>query len=216
MPFAREIVLKNDIMENLEGNNNMITSYKSIYGWFDWEQLYSFFVQEAPINREVYHLEIGTFLGKSTAYLAQEIKKSGKNIKIYGIDNFFGALDCEAQLEQSTKGGGSFYNQFVQNMTDLDVIDIIHPIISDSKTALDKIGENVMFFSVFIDGDHKPEAVKSDMEIYWPRLEDGGYFSGHDFTAPYETNPLCEVVKEFADKVNKELFVSNVSWLVKK
>ena len=34
---------------------------------------------------------------------------------------------------------------------------------------------------VYIDGDHRYEAVKKDIELWMPKLKDDGILSGHDF-----------------------------------
>jgi hypothetical protein len=48
--------------------------------WFEYPRLYSFFVSSLPDDSAI--VEVGSWKGKSTAYLAVEIINSAKNIKV--------------------------------------------------------------------------------------------------------------------------------------
>jgi predicted O-methyltransferase YrrM len=59
-----------------------------------------------------------------------------------------------------------------------------------SKLAIDDIKEQVDF--VYIDGNHKSEFVREDIELYYPIVKDGGLVSGHDV----EVSLVNNVIKE--------------------
>ena len=48
-----------------------------------------------------------------------------------------------------------------------------------SKDASKYVPKNLDF--VYIDGDHRYETTKQDIEIYYPKVREGGFISGHDF-----------------------------------
>lgn len=50
-----------------------------------------------------------------------------------------------------------------------------------SRDSLYMIDDNLDF--VYIDGDHRYEAVKEDIELYLPKVRVGGMLCGHDFTS---------------------------------
>ena len=64
--------------------------YENIFGWFNsgHKITYDLFVTLCKDDREYNILEIGCFLGRSSMYLAEKIKKSKKNIKLHCVDYF--------------------------------------------------------------------------------------------------------------------------------
>lgn len=50
---------------------------------------------------------------------------------------------------------------------------------------------------VYIDGDHHYDAVRADLEAWWPYLTPGGILAGHDYMPP-EYDDVVQAVDEFA------------------
>jgi predicted O-methyltransferase YrrM len=115
-------------------------------------------------------VEIGSYKGKSTAWLAMG-SKNGKNVKIYAVDPFKSALAIEG-------GGKDNFPDFKKNMEYLEVKDIVIPIVKTSKSAAENFKEPVEF--IFIDGSHEYEDVKMDFELWYPKVIDGGIMAFHD------------------------------------
>ena len=42
--------------------------------------------------------------------------------------------------------------------------------------------EDEYFDWVYIDGNHSYEAVREDLNLWWPKIKRGGHLSGHDYT----------------------------------
>lgn len=136
-------------------------------------------------------VEIGNWLGRSTVMMGQLIKRSGKNIKLYAIDNGLGC--SEAHIQQQIQDAGGNISRFLrQNLQQHGVADVVTSIVSDSvrSTRLFKDGE-VDF--VFIDGDHAFRSVRRDVAAWWPKVKEGGVISGHD----YEKLPVRVAVDTF-------------------
>ena len=66
-------------------------------------------------------------------------------------------------------------------------------IKSLSEEAVGKVPENVDF--VYIDGNHRYEYVKKDIELYWPKIKIGGVLAGHDFKSGEDG--VRKAVKEY-------------------
>jgi hypothetical protein len=67
---------------------------------------------------------------------------------------------------------------------------------------------------VYIDGNHKYDYVKRDLELYYPLVKSSGVIGGHDFRADCEG--LCRAVLEFVDKNNLKLQGFKMDyWMVK-
>lgn len=185
----------------------MINSYQDIQGWFDFEDIYSAVVERAR-DGDVF-IEIGTWMGKSTAFLAQKIKESGKEIKLYAVDTFQGEDSCEFHLQTVKEHGGSIYEAFWQNMIDLKLSDYVTPIISESHKCLEQIPETKFDF-IFVDGDHKADPFKRDFEYFYPVVKKGGIFGGHDYTNSVHVK---NYIDEFEKSSNIPIQRVGASWL---
>lgn len=49
----------------------------------------------------------------------------------------------------------------------------------------------------WLDGNHRYEWVKSDLELYWPLIKSGGIMCGHDYTDNADTCQVMTAVNEF-------------------
>lgn len=189
-----------------------IKNYEDIQGWFDFQDVYSFIVNQVKSanlnNNRVYFCEVGCWMGKSTAYLASLIRDSKCDIKLYVIDNFEGDGSTHFQIDEVKRLGGSFYEQFIKNMNDLNLLDYVTPLKSNSTDGVNLLPNNLFSF-IYIDADHKYESVISDLEAYWPKIHPGGVLAGHDFNGTTE-----RAVMEFSKKYSKEVKRINMSWVI--
>lgn len=115
-------------------------------------------------------VEIGSYKGKSTAWLAMG-SKNGKNVKIYAVDPHKPTSAIEGVGKDSLQ-------DFKKNMKYLEVKDIVTPIVKTSKSAAENFKEPVEL--IFIDGSHEYEDVKMDFELWYPKVIDGGIMAFHD------------------------------------
>ena len=60
--------------------------YEHIAGWFDFQDIYTEAVAKAQENDIL--VEVGSFLGKSTSYILDEIEKSNKKLQFYAVDTW--------------------------------------------------------------------------------------------------------------------------------
>ena len=68
---------------------------------------------------------------------------------------------------------------------------------------------------VWVDGNHRYEWVKSDLELYWPKVKPDGVLCGHD----YVNAGTCEVaraVDEFAANRSRQVELALPSWVIRK
>lgn len=85
-------------------------------------------------------------------------------------------------------------------------------IESDSRTAHNLLPIKE-FDMVYLDGGHSYDGVKSDLQIYYPMVKDGGILSGDDYEYITFDNEECGVVQavnEFAQKIGKIPFINNI------
>lgn len=151
--------------------------YKNIPNYFNFESFYDFIVNR--FSKGIF-VEIGTWFGASTVYLASQIKKNNKDIKIHAVDNFT-ANGSGPILEGIVKeNGGNFYNIFLNNLKDHHVDDIVNVIQGDS-TDSSSLFDSASLDFVYIDANHQYDKVNSDIEAWKTKIKPGGIISGHDY-----------------------------------
>ncbi len=118
------------------------------------------------LKEESVAVEIGSYIGASSLMVGLGLKN---NCKLYCIDTW--------QNDAMTEGNWDTFKQFTTN-TNL-VKNKIAPIKSNSKDAVSQITTMVDF--IFIDGDHSYEGVKTDFDLWFPKLKQGGVIVFHDW-----------------------------------
>jgi predicted O-methyltransferase YrrM len=169
-------------------------------------------------GRMLYHLaqrvtkpivEIGSFCGKSTIWLARGSQIAAK-VPVIAIDNFAGIpprewpKDTVQKFSQPARvvrrGGGSgkkkrprpirpgamkpleIRETFERNIEAAGVADIVTLVPKTSKSALKGAPKKVGL--LFIDGCHDYEGVKLDFDLYSPLVVAGGWIAFHDQSWP--------------------------------
>lgn len=132
--------------------------YTELHGWFDYSHIYERMVREAPLHAKF--VEIGSFKGRSAAFLAVEIMKSGKDI----------TLTC---IDPDTSR--------IHNLR--AVASVVDHITEPSPGAARHFQDDSLDF-IWIDGDHSEQAFRADVEAWLPKLKIGGWMGGHDYDHP--------------------------------
>lgn len=68
-----------------------------------------------------------------------------------------------------------------------------------SSEAVKYIEDGELDF-IYIDGNHRYKYVKKDLELYYPKVKDGGWIAGHDYKRVEKG--VIKAVNEFFDEVN--------------
>jgi hypothetical protein len=145
-------------------------------GYFTYPNLYFAAVRHFPTNS--HFVEVGCWKGRSAAFMAVEIHNSGKSIQFDCVDTWNGSVTEEPHQNDSWVKSGTLYERFLSN-TDR-VKHIITPKRGDSVEVASTYEDNSLDF-VFIDGDHRYECVKADIEAWLPKMKSGSILAGHDY-----------------------------------
>lgn len=83
-------------------------------------------------------------------------------------------------------------------------------IIKDFSVEGSQRFEDGYFDFIYIDAAHDYDSVKDDLEAWWPKLKEGGIFSGHDYFPDIRIwrGKACGVyqaVNEFAEKLGTQV-----------
>lgn len=142
--------------------------YQTIEGWFSEEDaaFYKFAIDS--VDGPAHFVELGSYKGRSSAFMAVEIANSNKDIK----------FDCIDLWLPNLMYGDLDFVTFKQNMSTLV---LYHNPIKMEMNAASKFYEDNSLDMVFIDADHSYEAVKNDIAMWLPKVKIGGMLAGHDF-----------------------------------
>jgi predicted O-methyltransferase YrrM len=123
-------------------------------------------------------LEIGSWQGKSTSYLARGVKDSA-NGHLFAVDHFKGNVGKE-HLYNIEGDSGALKERFERNMRSLGLHDVITLIPYPSEHAYSYLADRRLRF-LFIDGDHTEAGVTRDIELFCPLVLAGGIVVFDDF-----------------------------------
>ncbi|WP_263408895.1 class I SAM-dependent methyltransferase [Terriglobus tenax] len=153
-------------------------TYKDIPNHFSFEDVYDLVLNEAPDG--AVFVEIGTWLGASSAYMASKIRQGNRDVTMYAIDNFTAEGSNAPLPQQAMEFGGSFFHVFRENLAKCGVADMVKPIVGDSTDTAKQFEDGSLDF-VYIDACHQYKKVKQDIEAWLPKVKPGGTIAGHDY-----------------------------------
>lgn len=144
----------------------------------------SFVQQSAKVATPVHYVEIGSWRGRSTAYMAVEIANSNKNIRFDAVDTWAGSQDEPEHQNDPAVVNDTLYNEFLANLKPVE--QYVNPVRMTSLAAAAIYADNSLDF-VFIDAQHDYDSVRADILAWWPKVKLGGIIAGHDYnTGPDE------------------------------
>lgn len=159
--------------------------------WFTYAALYQNVVKHFPSGS--HFVEVGSWKGKSSVFMAVEIINSGKQIKFDCVDIWTdAALNNSGYDDVRDVSSDTFYNLFLDNIE--PVKHIITPIRMCSWECA-KLYEDRSLDFVFIDGDHSYEGVTRDLAAWYPKIKQGGVLAGHDYAwTPHIQQAVSELL----------------------
>ena len=154
----------------------------SVEGWLSDAQGRALFRAAAATTGRGAIVEIGSWKGRSTTWLASGARLAGR--RVYAIDPHHRSREYP---DAETK------NEFLANLARNGLTAVVEPMVMSSEEAASRIVDPVEL--LFIDGDHSYEAVRRDAELWLPRLIDGGTVMFHDVATAAYSGPR-RVVRE--------------------
>jgi len=182
---------------------------QKIEGWLTKKESKLLYELSNNYNGKGAIVEIGSWKGKSTIYLAWGSKKGKKN-KVYAIDPHSGSLEHKEEL-----GKVWTFEDFKKNIKKGKVNDIISPIVNTSENASKEFKKKVGI--LFIDGSHEYKDVKNDFKNWFNKIENNGIIAFHDVFNVFFNGPTFFLMKEIL--TNKKIydlkFVDSIMFLKK-
>jgi hypothetical protein len=131
-------------------------------------------------------VEVGSWKGWSTQLMASLIKPHGG--EIFAVDNWRGSADdwnVKAAREQD------IFSIFRYNMRELNLMDVIHPLVMDSVKAAEIFKDDSVDM-VFIDANHRLKNTREDILNWMPKIQAPGIICGHDCEGYYSEFPVVK------------------------
>ena len=158
----------------------LIRKFRHIQGFLHPEEGFTLmkFAEEGPGTGEI--VEIGSWMGKSTAWLAIGAQKKS-NAKVTAIDHFKGSPEHQPGQPFSSeelKQNGTTFHKFIENINSLGLIDYVDTIIATSEEAVKNWTKTIRL--LFIDGNHSYENTKQDFCLWFPFVCNKGIICFHD------------------------------------
>ena len=148
-------------------------NYHKIPGWFNYSEMYDLAIEHMPKDGKI--LEIGCFLGKSTSYLLTNLCNAGReDVTVWALDTFKGSSE-HTFINHWVGVDGSFKQQTAEHLKYFIGRNQCHLIESrsDDEKTIASFDDN-FFDMIMVDGAHEYDAVKDDVNNWWPKLKDDG------------------------------------------
>ena len=130
-------------------------------------------VKKRNNNNILIGAEIGVKIGKNAKSILINIPMK----KLYLIDPY---QQCFERGFLWKNRYSDFFNEAKNNLSQFKEKTIF--VKKKSEDAIDDVPNDLDF--VYIDGNHTFRYVKKDIELYYPKVKDGGVIGGHDIHSP--------------------------------
>lgn len=163
--------------------------------WFTYPDFYSQMVSYFVDGS--HFVEVGSWKGRSSSYMAVEIINSKKKIRFDCVDTWDGSAEhidpnSYAFNPKILEDPNWLYEEFLKNVS--PVQEIINPVRKKSNLASFDYDDRSLDF-VFIDAGHSYENVKEDITSWFPKIKIGGFIAGHDYNPKWPS--VVRAVDEF-------------------
>lgn len=147
-----------------------------IEGWLSEAQGRALHAAAAACSGRGAIVEIGSWKGRSTVWLAHGAGKAGQ--KVHAVDPHVGSREDpdERTLEA-----------FLANLDRAGAASFVEPLVMTSADAVHRIPGPVEL--LFVDGDHSPAGARSDADLWLSRVIEGGTVMFHDVATSGYSGP---------------------------
>ncbi|MBI5766068.1 class I SAM-dependent methyltransferase, partial [Candidatus Falkowbacteria bacterium] len=119
-------------------------------------------------------------VGVGTGDYSEAILKNGRFSTVYSVDSWL-EFDREVYKDMNNvpqKEQDKRYRFVLKRLRRFGKRNSVLRMASEQAVTLFK--DDTLDF-IYVDANHSYEVCKKDMELWWPKLREGGIFAGHDF-----------------------------------
>ncbi len=171
------------------------------HGWFVNGPQLEALIKNHPIKVVI---EIGSWLGASTRFIAWNLPKDGK---VYAVDHWLGSEEHQPGQPAHLPVLPVLYEQFLSNVIHEKLTGKIIPIRMKSLDAAQYL-QPIAADLVYIDASHDTASVLADLNAWYPFVRGHGYICGDDWIWP----PIQLAVEQFAKEQGLTIEASGNFW----
>jgi predicted O-methyltransferase YrrM len=164
------------VIESRAARDRARVAAAMVEGWLNELQGAALFDAAASCTGRGAIVEIGSWKGRSTVWLASGARLAGQHV--FAVDPH---VDSREDPAARTLG------EFEANLQRAGVTDVVRPVVMTSEQAARAIDGPVEV--LFVDGDHSDAGSEADAGLWLPRLVDGGTVLMHDVANASYTGP---------------------------
>lgn len=185
-----------NIFNKFSGNKQLQHYAHTVEGFFNVGDFEYYKKVVANATDASHFVEVGSYKGRSSSYMAVEIANSKKQITFDCVDTWQGSEEHqEGQLFQDIDVvNNRLYDVFLKNMEPVKGLYNTKRMSSIEAAAT---YADASIDMVFIDAAHDYDSVHADILAWSPKVKSGGIISGHDFPHP----PVRRAVNELLGEV---------------
>jgi predicted O-methyltransferase YrrM len=147
-----------------------------IEGWLSEPQGRALYAAAAACSGRGAIVEIGSWKGRSTVWLAHGAANAGQ--RIHAIDPHTGSREDPHERT---------LDAFLANLERAGAASLVDPLVMTSADAERSLHGPVEL--LFVDGDHSPAGARSDADLWLPRIAEGGTVMFHDVATSGYSGP---------------------------
>lgn len=188
-------------------------TYQTVFGFFDFETHFSEIVKTAPFGATI--VELGVYMGRSSCFLAVEAANADRGLKTVHIDNF---VPMPAHMPCWSKGkavsrDGTLYESALAALTRTGA----HCWELRREDQLDAAARfpDGSCWAVWVDTDHEYPTTLRALRTWWPRVQPGGWFGGHDYDHP-QFPGVTLAVRQWAREAGVQYRAAAGSWWLRR
>ena len=170
--------------------------WTDVDGWCDFPEVYTAAVAALPENAVA--VELGSWLGKSTALFASLLRDAGRtDVMFFSVDHGFGNADKSAGVCQpalADAGCGNVAGRLAANLKACGVLEYVYPVTTTTVRAARLFPDASVDFC-FVDANHTYESCLEDVRLWWQKIKPGGMLAGHDRDEHWPD--VCRAVRDF-------------------
>jgi SAM-dependent methyltransferase len=162
--------------------------FRSVPGFASFRSIYAEMVEEASDG--AYFVEVGSWLGKSAAFMAVEIANSGKRIRFDCVDSW--SLPPKPDAVKYRNSAGNWRTHCTHRPKHDSMYDCFSAYIEPAREWVNpvklasveaaKLYDDASLDFVFIDANHHYRHVASDIAAWRHKVKPGGVLAGDDLT----------------------------------
>jgi predicted O-methyltransferase YrrM len=215
--------MERDVMETLIAElqalsrySNLVSQFESIRGFLLPLEGYALMKLAAQGSGIGAIVEIGSYMGRSTCWLATGSKSVFRE-KVVAVDHFTGSPEHQAGAacaEPALATEGSTFPEFQRNIQKAGLADYVTPIRKPSEEAAKEWNGPIRL--LFIDGDHSYESVSRDFALWSPFVVQGGLICLHDVNSSPDVTRFYQDLCQHEPSVEAVMVAASLAVLRKR